>query len=335
MSLAHAILSSAIVNGPNTTGYISGAYWQSVAAEVLSQCDELDGVKDSIINRPGQCYLDYSKFECGSASSNFNSTTCLSSAQIETFKKIQANWKDPENGNLLFPAFNHGSEASYGFTVSGSPYGPAPSYFLVIPDVICDDDRFLTSLPHSQYQVLNRTDIVQPLVSPPLTINGQPVNESQLIDLIYEAQQTNPGMTTANDYDLSPFFKKGGKLILYVGSADPLIPTNSSNLYYERVKEKLGEVSDNFLFYEIPGLGHCSGGAGPSGIGLASQAQTSAGGATQSPPGQFNAKHDALLALMKWREEGDKPNTFIATKYNDNDINNGVSLPQHANQVLR
>lgn len=179
-----------------------------------------------------------------------------------------------------------------------------------------------------QYQVLNVTEEVLPPISPPLTINGTLVTEEQLIDLVYEADKTDPGQTIATNPDLSPFFKKGGKLILYVGEADPLIPSNNSHNYYQSVVDKLGNVEDSFHFYPLPGLGHCSGGAGASGMGLASQGQIAVGGgSTQSPPGKFDAKHDALLALMEWREKGSKPGTLIATKYIGNDVRNGVSVP--------
>ena len=178
-----------------------------------------------------------------------------------------------------------------------------------------------------QYQVLNVTEVVQPLISPPLTINGTAVNEEQLIELIHEAQRTDPGQTNAINPDLSPFFNKGGKLLLYVGEADPLIPTNNSHNYYQSVVDKLGNVDNSFRFYPIPGLGHCQGGNGAGGMGLASQGQIEVGGgSTQSPPGQFNAKHDALLALMEWREKGNKPGSFIATKYVGNDIRNGTQF---------
>lgn len=74
------------------------------------------------------------------------------------------------------------------------------------------------------YQVLNVTSVVQPVLQPPLTINGSAVNTSQLLDLTRIADATNPGMTTANNYNLQPFFNRGGKLLMYVGGADWLIP---------------------------------------------------------------------------------------------------------------
>lgn len=66
----------------------------------------------------------------------------------------------------------------------------------------------------------------------------------------------------------------------------------------------------------VPGLQHCSGGtynapwyvAGPSQQGVFGQG-------TKSVPGYEDTDHDALLALMKWVEEGTPVEKLIATKF--------------------
>lgn len=77
--------------------------------------------------------------------------------------------------------------------------------------------------------------------TPELTINGVPPTEAQVIELVRTGDVTNPGNTIAGNPDLSPFFKRGGKLLHYVGGADFLIPTNTSHVYYEKVRSKLGK----------------------------------------------------------------------------------------------
>jgi len=67
----------------------------------------------------------------------------------------------------------------------------------------------------------------------------------------------------AENPDLSPFEKRGGKLIMISGSADSCVPYHASLDYYERVAEHFGslEKTKSFLrFYIIPGMSH---GAGP------------------------------------------------------------------------
>jgi feruloyl esterase len=120
--------------------------------------------------------------------------------------------------------------------------------------------------------------------------------------LINQAETENPGGVIATKTDLSKFFGRGGKLLHYIGGADPLVPTNSSLDLFGRIGQSTPEaVGKDYLFYEIPGMAHCGGGPGTGNFGQADQVVTAAGGAYQSS--QFDAKHDALLALRDWREK--------------------------------
>lgn len=41
-------------------------------------------------------------------------------------------------------------------------------------------------------------------------------------------------------------------------------------------------------------------------------------------PGFEDAKHDIVLAIMNWVENGTAPDTLVATKYKDDDATEGV-----------
>ena len=65
--------------------------------------------------------------------------------------------------------------------------------------------------------------------------------------------------------DLSQFYARGGKLIMYVGTADPLVPWPDALKYYNKVCEKMGgyeKVKDFFKFFILPGKAHGGGGKG-------------------------------------------------------------------------
>lgn len=62
--------------------------------------------------------------------------------------------------------------------------------------------------------------------------------------------------------DLREFQKHGGKMIVWHGLADQLIPPNGTAHYYDRVLKISPEARDFFRYYEIPGVQHCSGGPG-------------------------------------------------------------------------
>ena len=89
----------------------------------------------------------------------------------------------------------------------------------------------------------------------------------------------------AENPDLSVFAKRGGKLIMTLGTADSVVPYHASLDYYERVIERFGGlemVQSFFRFYLVPGLAH---GGGP--------------GINQPP--------NLLEAVRAWRENGTAP----------------------------
>lgn len=89
----------------------------------------------------------------------------------------------------------------------------------------------------------------------------------------------------AENADLGAFEKRGGKLIMTLGTADSVVPYHASLDYYERVVEHFGgleKVQSFYRFYLVPGLSH---GGGP--------------GINQPP--------NLLEAVRAWREKGTAP----------------------------
>lgn len=68
--------------------------------------------------------------------------------------------------------------------------------------------------------------------------------------------------------DLRPFKAHGGKLIQYHGWNDPAIPPLGSIRYHDEVRARMGDTSDFYRLYMIPGMLHCSGGAGPGKVDM-------------------------------------------------------------------
>jgi feruloyl esterase len=89
----------------------------------------------------------------------------------------------------------------------------------------------------------------------------------------------------AENPDLSAFEKRGGKLIMTLGTADSVVPYHASLDYYERVIAHFGgldKVQSFYRFYLVPGLSH---GGGP--------------GINQPP--------NLLETVRAWREKGAAP----------------------------
>jgi len=109
----------------------------------------------------------------------------------------------------------------------------------------------------------------------------------------------------ATDPDLSRFAAQGGKLILFHGWSDPGIPPLNSIRYYESVGTKMGEKhrGEFVRLFMVPGMQHCFGGPGPSGIGGIVAARQPA------DPGS-----DLSAAMERWVEKGVAPESVKAVK---------------------
>jgi len=147
---------------------------------------------------------------------------------------------------------------------------------------------------------------------------------------VVQADAVNPGNATADDFDMSPFQAKGGKLIMYHGLADGLIATGSSPYFYNhvvRTMAPMGIDTDSwYRFFLVPGMQHCATSVGDAPWYYAGGGQAGALGTNvYSVPGFEDADHDVLMALMKWVEEGVAPDMIIATKYKNDTVSEGVA----------
>ncbi|KLU85094.1 feruloyl esterase B [Magnaporthiopsis poae ATCC 64411] len=258
------------------------ALFSTLAAEVLRQCDGADGVNDGIVSQPEKCNLDLSTIRC---SGDVAGSKCLTSAQIETAKKAHADYVI--DGVYAFSGVELGSEDGWAFLMGGS----SPSTY---------------GTQYVQYMLLDDP-----------SWDWRDYNDS----IVALADARNPGRATADDFDMSAFRKTGGKILMYHGMTDALIPTGSSTHFYKTVGAATTpgtgteQFADWFRFFLVPGMGHCSGTSvdAPWYFGGASQQGSLSADMTQIPT--LEAGHDALLALMSWVEQGAAPDKIVATSF--------------------
>jgi feruloyl esterase len=97
----------------------------------------------------------------------------------------------------------------------------------------------------------------------------------------------------AKDPDISPFVRRGGKLLLWHGWDDAGPSPFATIDYFEKVRQvtgpKVKALHDSARLFLAPGVYHCSGGPGPD-------------------------KFDLLGTLEAWVERGAAPQTMLATK---------------------
>ncbi|KAH8664207.1 feruloyl esterase B precursor [Xylariales sp. PMI_506] len=213
---------------------------------------------------------------------------CLSPAQLQTVYEFYSDYIDV-NQTFVFP---------------GMPYGADP--------VVLMSEVIPISIGYFRNWVYNDTD--------------WDYTKFTYAD-VQNAVQIDPGDASADDYDLSTYRNRGGKIVMYHGIADPLITSESSKLFHSKITRRMGAmpdvtISDFYRLFLVPGMGHCSQAAVAPWY-IAGGGQTIAG-ATHSVPGFEDADHDVILALMRWVENGTAPEKIIATKFVNDSAAQGV-----------
>ena len=120
----------------------------------------------------------------------------------------------------------------------------------------------------------------------------------------------------ANNPNLDPMKNRGGKILMYTGTSDQLVPAPDAINYYERVIEAQGglkQTQDFYRYFLVPGMGHCGGGPGLNDFGQ-----------NLSLNLKQDAEHDVLTAMVNWVEKGIAPDKIIATAFNCCDTVNKI-----------
>lgn len=124
-------------------------------------------------------------------------------------------------------------------------------------------------------------------------------------DLAFADAKVSP-LVDQTSTDLSAFKAAGGKAIVFHGWQDAVVNALDTISYYEAVQTAQGGVpatQDFFRLFLVPGMGHCSGGAGATTFG-------NSGG--QAP--DATADSDLLMALDRWVEQGQAPDRIVASR---------------------
>ncbi len=119
-----------------------------------------------------------------------------------------------------------------------------------------------------------------------------------------------PDVNDATRGSLRAFVAGNGKLIIYHGLADSLVPPAQTVAFYQRQARQLGGMSKlrrAARLFMVPGVMHCGGGPGPDSF------NSSLGGLP--PPPVQDSRYDLLAALVDWTEKGIEPWRVIATKF--------------------
>lgn len=206
-------------------------------AEVIKQCDELDGQKDGLISEPLKCHVATSRLECGNATSS----VCLSKAQVAALDRIYRGPRDASGKAVTATYVAGGAEAGYGGWegyILGRGTGPSVGALHV----------------DGLFQQFIQTDFP---TAATFDFNKDPKRLKDILSADIDAP-TN----------LAKFLSRGGKLILWHGWADPAIPPGATLRYYSAMRSQTGELGGRSTrLFMVPNMQHCFGGDGPTAFG--------------------------------------------------------------------
>jgi feruloyl esterase len=219
-----------------------------------------DGVADGILTDPRACTWDPGVLACkGSASAE-----CLTAAQVETVRRAYDGVKTKDGRYAAMPLMR-GGESDWVSRMIGTPQTPRGL-------------NAVLGAPFASYVIM--TDPAYDI----MTFNPE-----------RDMARLNSGLAAEHVHqqnaDISPYIKRGGKLLLWHGFNDPGPSPLSTIEYFDAVKATVPAAADSVRLFLLPGVLHCGGGAGPD-------------------------RFDALAALENWVEKGTPPASMLATKAN-------------------
>jgi feruloyl esterase len=284
-------------------------------AAVLSQCAGTDGgyAGDNFLTKPASCNFDATALSCTGASTdvpctdpNGTSCTCLLPNQAVSLNAAYRGAKD-NLGRTLYPGYERGVE---------DPYAGLLLEQQSVSEPLFDSLDYWAFGPSFTWQSLYKSTSV---------VDGMLFKQIFAMDDTAVGTQSFAGALNANDAHLGAggFVANGGKLIMYAGYEDPLIPSASTIDYVNQVIQdgthpNGGPAWSTYLkLYMAPGMWHCNGGPGANAFGNLGP---------QLPPVPTALSDDVLGALVGWVEYGLVPGTITATKYVNDDATQGIAF---------
>ena len=298
--------------------YLTNAALALAHKLVLSQCAGKDGglATDDFLTLPASCAADATTLQCTGAQGevpctdpNAASCTCLTSDQS---KAMNLDWNGAKDslGNQLYPGAERGTEEPVPLTAQNGYTGNL--------GLVWQEAGTEPAFDSLMFWALGRNWNWQDLFKATDRLANERTRRIAIVDNTKVGDSTFAGVLNANSTDLSAFAGHGGKMVMYAGYADPLIPSATAIDYYNAVATADSANIGNYLrLFMAPGVWHCGGGPGANAFGNLSGTL---------PPKPLDPSDDVLGALIAWVEYGVAPTTVTATKYVNDTPSQGVAF---------
>ncbi len=291
--------------------WVTPAKVNAIRGEFIRQCDRLDGLVDGVINNYMACReifdvkrgapnrRPWSAKRCpDNADPNpldTSAAACLTDGQIATLEMVYSPYvfatplangvrsfgmwlpnTDPSGSGLIAPTRFRGQEGAA---------GDAP--------------------PHNHLGTLGVTGfLMRDLNADPLDYVEGGLRNTRRVELSAIVDSTNP--------DLAAFRKRGGKLIVVVGTNDTLASPGAQIAYYQSVIDRMGRAAvDSFArFFVLPQADH----------GLSGRSYGVDGDGRETAATPIPTAYDRVGLITDWVERGKAPGTSVTATARDRSL---------------
>ena len=282
--------------------WITPAKVNAIRGEFMRQCDALDGLADGIINNYMACraIFDVSQGQRGRHPwtakrcpnnvdpnpADTSNSACLTNGQIATLEFTYSRY-------AYATPIAHGAKTFGMWVPNTDPSGSG----LIMNQRFRGQEGAADNAPmHSHLGVLGVTGfLMKNLAANPLDyVEGGPHN-ARRVEISKMLDSTNP--------DLSAFQKRGGKMIVTIGTNDTLASPGAQLDYYEAVLDKMGRRTvDRFArLFVMPQAGH----------GLSGNSYTTDGNGKTLTPAPIPNRFDQAALLFDWVEKDVAPSMSV------------------------
>ena len=260
---------------PDISQSLTDTDLKSISNRILQSCDALDGATDGIVSKLSACQPDPAAWACTAG----QTTDCLTPAKAAVVKQIFAGAKTSTGAQIyerwsFDPGIADAGAWRTWFLGSRSPnnallsiFAGELSHIYTSPPTVTPDlyGYSLTANVDAEYAKTRAT-------TPIYTVSAE-------------------SFTNAESPNLDAFKARGGKLLMFNGTADPAFSFPDIEAYYRKVQARYGSdnAAESARLFAVPGMAHCSGGS------------------------YGTDQFDAFGALVKWVEQGAAPDTMTAT----------------------
>lgn len=249
---------------------LSRSDMNAVANKIRAICDRLDGAGDGMVADVAACQSELGRqgFPANLACSPTVSSPCLAPSKVTALRNVMMGPRTRDTGASLYaswpwdPGMESGGSASITSWRSwriASDIGFGHSIATVIGTGVLA--QVATSHPDPDYggtatgswAYLQNYDLSSSAVEQTMNAVGWSA-AGQTFGKPYEE------LNVPSPEDLRAFRDKGGKIITYIGSADPAVSLNDTTSWFNRLMAFDPAHRQYARLYVVPGMNHCGGG---------------------------------------------------------------------------